>query len=268
MFGWFFPSSSPTKQDALAVLDRFRYSSDVEFMVKTLKNAMDTWKNIHVSFLSQLAKGESYESTVELMKGMMTEWPEDLAQTMSDLLKSENVCAAKAMGSEKSKFNKQYYTLVRNAMKMSSEDFRKFLVAIRKGMEDAPLVVEGTKPYCLCLFNEPLVFNITNLKCNEDVPIITLYKGVIKRHPYMYDPVETQLDAPLTQNDVYTLQKEAKTNVPLVILAANIDENVVLPENVWVVFTESTKSWGSRIVPFFNENTNSVLLNMINLLEN
>jgi len=82
----------------------------------------------------------------------------------------------------------------------------------------------------------------------------------------MYDPVETPLETPLTQKDIYTFQKEAKTKEPIVIIASNIDENVYLPENVWVVFTNSTKSWGDRVIPFFHEKGHSVLTNMIDFL--
>lgn len=267
MFSWFFSTSTPTEQDGLKVLDHLRYTSDVEFFMKTLKSAVSIWPGIHVAFLPQFANGELLESSVEMLKAMMAEWPEDLAVPMAGLLNANSIVAAKAMGSEKSKFNTLYYTPVRNALKMTAEDFRKFLVTTRKGWDVVLRTCETTKPYCLCLFNEPLMFNITNIKCNEDIPIITMYKGEIKRHPYMYDPVETPLETPLTQKDIYTLQKEAKTKEPIVIIASNIGENVYLPNNVWVVFTNSTKSWGDRVIPFFHEKGHSVLTNMIDFLQ-
>lgn len=268
MFSWLY-SHTPKEEDALKVLDYLRYTSNVEFFMRVLKSAVETWPEIHIAFFKQYVDGKDLlESSVDMVKMMMIEWPEDLSKPMAGLLNANNIVAAKAMGSEKSKFNKTYYTEVRKAIKMSPTDFRAFLVEARKGWDLVNKNYDTTKPYCLALFNEPLVFNITNIKCNEDIPIISMYKGEINKHDYMYDPTKTQLETPLTQADVYKLQKNLDQDVPLVIISTNIDENVVPPKNVWLIFTETTKSWGDRIVPFFHEKGHSVIVNLMDFLEN
>lgn len=267
MWSWLFSSKEPTEKEALTVLDFFRYTSDVEFFMTTLKGAVEKWPGIQSTFLKEFATGQVLEATVEMVKAMMIEWPEELKPVMAGLLKAENVVAAMAMGSEKSKFNKSYYTLVRDEMKMQSEEFRKHLVSIRKGWEVVSKTFPSTKPYCLCLFNEPLVFNITNIPCNKDLPIITMYKDKVEKHEYIYDPTNLLLEKPLMQKDIYEFQKHANTEHPIVIITGNVDKNVVVPENVWIVFTNSTDSWGDRIIPFFNEKGHSVLKNMIDFIE-
>lgn len=267
MWKWLFSSKEPTEEDALGVLDYFRYTSDVDFFMKSLKSAVEKWPGIQTTFLKQFASGQVLEATVEMIKAMMIEWPEELKPVMAGLLKAENVVAAMAMGSEKSKFNKSYYALVRDEMKMQSEEFRKHLVGIRKGWDVVSKTFPSTKQYSLCLFNEPFVFNITNIPCNQDLPIITMYKENVEKHEYLYDPTNLPLDTPLTQKNVYEFQKHASKEHPIVIVAGNVDENVYVPENVWIVFTNSTKSWGERIVPFFNEKGHSVLKNMMDFMD-
>jgi len=266
MFGWLFSSKAPTEEDALKVLNYLRYTTDVEFFMVTMKSAVERWPDIHKTFMPLLATGDALEATVEMIKAMMKEWAEDLVPVMAAVLNAESVVAAMAMGTEKSKFSEGYYTLVRNEMKMPSNDFRKHLVTIRKGWEVVARNFPVTKAYNLCLFNEPIAFNITNISCNVDVPIITMYRDQVEKHEYIYDPTNLPLDAPLTQRHVYDFQKHASSEHPVVIITNHIDENVYPPENVWLVFTESTKSWGDRIVPFFHEKGHSVLTNMVDFI--
>jgi hypothetical protein len=187
---------------------------------------------------------------------MMTEWPEDLCESMKMLIKKDNILAGMAMGTERSSYNTNYYTLVKNSLNMTHSEFRKKLVDL-KGLWDVIVrIYPQTRQYTICLHNEPLNYKITNSI------IYTCYRDVLKMHEYIYDPVETQLNTPLN-SPIWNYIKQR----PLVIITSNIDAQMDPPKDVYLIYTESTKSWGARILPYFNEKGYSVVRNFIDFYE-
>lgn len=264
MWKWFFSSNEPTEEDCLKTLEYLAYISSGDFCIETIASAKEKFPNIHKSLFTKVAYVPSTVTAMTLLKNMMVEWPDDLIPSMKDVLTRDipSVNASMAMGSEKSKFNTSFYTKVRDALSLRSSEFRALLKSIKENLNDLHTVnVDVTQEYCLCLFNEPINIHISNISCNKDIPILSMYKGEIEEHEYMYEPTNSPLETPLTMDDVNILRK--KTDKPLVIITSHVDEGVIPPENVFVVFTETTKSWGSQVIPFFNEGSYSALKNAI-----
>lgn len=255
MWSWFFPKKC-TEADAMHTLKYIRYTSDNDFFMKCVRDAMVEFPKIHCRILESFAEGDIMESNCGAVKNMMIEWPEDLAPIMAKLLKSQNVLAGMAMGTEKSTYNGNYYNLVKMQMGCTLGEFRKQLVEIKKLWDIVPRNYPQTIPYTICIHNEAINYKVT-------APVIyTCYKDIIKMHEYMYDPVETPLNTPLT-TPIWNYIKPR----PLVIITANIGPQMNPPENVYLIFTESTKSWGTRIYPYFNEKGHSVIRNFMDFIQ-
>lgn len=258
MWKWLFGEKTYTSAEVLQTLRWCRYTSNNDFTVKLITDLIITYPDIHKQFLASFEQGEIMESNVDLIKKLMNTWPEDLAPVMTNLLKCKNVAAGMAIGTEKSTYSESYYHLVRNLIQMTSHDFRRYCVEIRKMWDVVARTYTTTKPYSICLFNEPLNFKIDHRH------IYTYYKNTLKSYDYVYDPVEINNSSPLL--DVYPVVKNIK-NKPIVVICNSVGPGITPPEGVWIVFTESTKSFGPRIVPFFMEKGHSVLKNFLDFVE-
>lgn len=258
MWNWFFGEKTYTVDEVLQTLKYFRYLSNNEFTVKFLKDLLPKYPGIHKRFMHSFENGEIMESNVDLLKRLMNEWPEDLAPEMAFLLKAKNVVAGMAIGTEKSTYSEKYFHLVRNILQMTLQDFRKYIVEIRKTWDVVARTWPSTQSYSICLYNEPLNITITH-------PLIyTYYKKSLKLHEHVYDPIEINVPHPLT--DLTSVLKGIPKR-PVVVICSSIGPGVVVPDGVWLVFTETTQSYGPRIVPFFHEKGHSVLKNLLDFCD-
>jgi len=255
MWSWFFPKKY-TEVDVYNTLQYCKYSSNNACTIRTIKDTLPHYPNIHSKILLGFLTGDILESNIELVRMMMNEWPEILAPVMYKLLENDNILAGMAMGTERSGYNTNYYKLVKNCSNMSLGEFRRKLTSIKELWDVIPRVFPQTREYTICLHNEPLNYKITNRI------IYTCYRDIIKMHEYIYDPVETLLNLPLAKPIWNYI-----TQRPLVIITSSIETQMEPPKDVYLVFTESTKSWGPQILPYFNEKGYSVIRNFIDFYE-
>lgn len=264
-FGFF--SSPKPKPNLERFLRMLWLSNRPEWVSKQIEYLTETDKGVPVLFLTLLNNSIITPHTSEIIKNLLItyskpEW--NVCLQVSKMLSSANaqlelVCVL-AIGSEKSTYNREFYHKIRVLKTMEIGAWRKYLTNIKTVTKQVFKEYQKTIDYTLVLFNEPLNYTSKNPSKTQD--IISLYKGNIYKNKIMRTPIEVSLDTPFEQRDLHLLVDYIKEE-PVVIITKTISENVIPPSNVFVVFMDSSKSYGPNILPYIGEQSTFSLIDLI-----
>jgi hypothetical protein len=208
-------------------------------------------------FLNSLDETTVTANTLSIIKNLLTKYYllDGLCLQVSKMLCSETnigrACAF-AIGVEKSNYNNNFYHKIRVILGMEQGQWRKFLSSL-KSYEFKPHVFPKTLDYICGLFNEPLDYTCKNPSSKNN--ILSLYKGYIYKNKHLRTPIEVPLDIPFSQQDFHSFV-EFLGDEPIVIITKHIDKNVTVPNNFYLIFTETTQSFGDRILSYVGETYN------------
>lgn len=269
MFEWlFYSTNNPCEQDILNTLSYFFECENEQLFVSILNRAIEEKSGIHVEFFRNMCENARFtKHTVNIAKNMLVKWHSDLIDVSSEYLRKENSIVAFAIGSEKSKFNKLFYEPIRKSLSMNNEEFRKFLSKLRKYSHDEiESNITSTQKYNLCIFGDPIAHMIENVPCNDDIPILTVYKNKINRYPDIYNSLNVTDSTPLSQENVDLIMDNVVSDYPVFIICECVGKDLVLPPNVYAVYTKNTQSWGKQFVPYTISNRYDIFKNALDFV--
>lgn len=252
----FSSKSSPEIQGFLKLL---WFSSRIDWISDIIEQLVKIEPKAHIMFLNCLEEKSVTQSTSAIIKKLLIKYYslDGLCLQVSKMLHENTAigrACAFAIGVEKSN---DYYHKLRALVGMEQGQWRKFLSSL-KSHEFKQHVFPKTLDYICGLFNEPLNYTCKNPSSKNN--ILSLYKGHIYRNKHLRTPIEVSLDIPFSQKDFHFFV-EFLGDEPIVIITKHIDKNVIVPNNFYLVFTETTQSFGERILPYIGETYN--LLDMI-----
>lgn len=230
-------------------------SHRVEWVMSLIGQLETIESNVPVLFLQQLTENHVTKYTSEIVKQLLIKYPkpeQGVCLEVSKMLKEDTfigAACAQAIGNEKNtNWNKEFYHKIRVLKSLEIGPWRKYLQAVKAKLDELrPILETKTTEYTLGLFNEPLNFTVKNTSSTQE--ILSLYNGRMFKNKVLRTVIEVPLDRALTQKDFH-LFAEYMSNEPLVIITKHVDADVKPPKNMYVVFMESSKSFGERILPF------------------
>jgi len=257
----------PTVDHILAALWFCKKTDRVMTLIEKLTE-LDN--NVPRLFLEKLTEEKVNVFTQKIIKKLLTKYNAPkwgVCKKVADFLKKDSYCnvatddkstsciasaCAIAIGTEKAKWNKEFYHKIRVLKSMEMAEWRKFLKEVRKRENYIAPEKTEVRYYTLGLFNEPLHRVVINTS-GQDVPVISVYKGAVHKNKHCRSPIEIPLDTPLTQKDLNIFLKE-KRDEPMVIIAKNIGKGVSPPEDVYICFMNDSESFGKGIYPYISNN--------------
>lgn len=261
----FFASQKP-KPNVERFLKMLWLSQRPTWVSQVIAQLTENDKGIPVLFLTLLKDTHITQCTVEIIKNLLIAYPKpewNVCQQVSKMLSPENaqielVCVL-AIGSEKSSYNREFYHKIRVLKMHEIGQWRKYLTHIKSSTNLICGKFDRKTDYTTVLFNEPLDFTLRNTSKEND--IISLYKGTIYKNKILRSPIEVSLPISFTQRDFHLLVDYMTE--PLVIIVKNVDENVVPPPNVYLVYIENSKSFGANILPYVEDLSSDRVLDLV-----
>lgn len=260
MFGYltsFVFSEKNSQSDGKHILSTLWYCKKVEHIMKIVDKMAELNKDAPVLFLQQLTEKKVETHTHKIIKEVLIKYNAPswkVCKQVSDYLSDKTPCIASAcaiaIGTEKVKWNKEFYHKIRVLKDMEMGEWRKFLKNLRSKEDYVRAKTSNDiKNHTFGLFNEPLHKTvINNSEC--DMPILSLYKGEFKTNKHCRSPIEISLDEPLTQKDVSKFVDKKHADEDLVIITKFVDKDVSPPKGVYVCFMDETDSFADRVYPF------------------
>lgn len=230
-------------------------SHRVEWVINLCEQLVSIEPKVHILFLQQLTENHVTKYTSEIIRQLLIKYPKpehNVCLEVSKMLKEDTfigAACAVAIGSEKNtSWNKEFYHKIRTLKQLEIGPWRKYLNSVKEKINElCPILETKSVEYTLGLFNEPLSNSTKNTSSTNE--ILSLYNGRMFRNKHMRTCVEIALDLPLKQSDFHMFA-EHMGDEPLVIITKNLDEKITVPKNMYVVFIDSTKSFGERIFPY------------------
>lgn len=251
LFNFFATKEEPKLESFMKML---WLSPRIDWVDKILEQLLEKDSNSIVIFLNQLSESLVTRHTSEIVKNILIKYNHskwNVCMAVCKLLVPDTfvgAACAQAIGNEKSSYNKDFYHKIRVFKAMEMGVWRKFLQSCRNKMDEfQPSLKTKTIEYSCGLFNEPLNFTLKNPSSTNN--ILSLYNGRIYKNQIMRTPIEVPLDIPFSQKDFHSFAEHAGSE-PLVIICKHIGEGITVPKDFYLVFTETTKTFGERIYPF------------------
>lgn len=260
MFGYLSSFVWETKEEQPVgehILDMLWHCRKVNHVLDVVDKMTEGNKQVPLVFMQQLTEDKVAAHTHKIIKEILIKYNAPswgVCKQVADYLTDKTPCIASAcaiaIGTEKVKWNKEFYHKIRVLKGMEMGEWRKVLKQHR-AKEDYVITekVKTPREYTLGLFNEPLHKTVINTS-GQDVPILSLYKGTIYKNKHCRTPIEIALDDPLTQKDISKFVAEKNVNEDIVIICKSVDKDVVPPEGVYVCFMETTDSFVDRVYPY------------------
>lgn len=265
--------STAPKAPVSTVLDTFYQtlwlSKRTDWVLTLIAQLYEIDQTAPASFMARLQESHVTAHSSTIIKQLLITYPkpeQDVCKQVSLLLVTDScvgVACATAIGNEKHTYNKQFYHKIRVLKGLEQGDYRKLLTEIKGSVVTSPPLASSATKYTLGLFNEPIPHVVKNPSDKHD--IMSVYKGYAYRNKILRTPIELPLDIPFVQKDFH-LFAEVVGDEPMVIVVRHIGPDVVVPKGYFLVFVESTKSFGERILPFVDGITESNLLDVIGYL--
>lgn len=257
------PKQVPTGEQILAML---WYSQKVDKIMDTIDKLTKLNETTPLTFLKTLTTDRVSKHTSEIIVKVLQQYNTPkwgVCKFIADYLDNFDTITTAysiAIGTEKCKWNIEFYHKIRVLKSLELSAWRKLLNEKRQGPEFVVTNPADKTAYTLGLFNEPLNQVIVNP--SDKNPIISVYKKMITLNSLSRTPIEIPLDVPFQQSNFHSfisIQSE-----PVVIVTKYIGPNVVPPKGIFLLFIESTESYSPGIYPYVaNKNYNS----LVNLFE-
>jgi phage host-nuclease inhibitor protein Gam len=246
--------TTPQKPELNQFLKMLWLSHRVDWVMSLIGQVESIEVNVPVLFLQQLTEANVTKYTSEIVKQILIKYPKPengVCLEVSKMIKEDTFIGgscAHAIGNEKNTYNKEFYHKIRVLKSLEIGPWRKFLQSVKAKLDELrPNLETKTIEYTLGLFNEPLNFTVKNTSSTQD--ILSLYNGRMFKNKVLRTVIEVPLDGALKQCHFHNFA-EHMGDEPLVIITKHVDVDVKPPKNMYVVFLESTKSFGERILPF------------------
>ena len=264
-------SSDEEQPLAEHILSTLWYCKKPDRIMKIVDKMAEKNALVPVTFIQQLTEDKVTIFTHKiiqkvLMKYNASKW--GVCKQVADMLTTKSrisTACAIAIGSEKAKWNKEFYHKIRVLKSKEMAEWRKYLKMHRSDESYETVKITYTKPFTIGLFNEPLSGVVLNPSA-KDVPILSCYKGVISKNRHCRRPVEIPLDTPFMQSDIAHFLSETNDDEDIVIIAKSIGADVVPPEGVYICFMEDTESYSDRIYPFVKNSDYSSAENFFDMI--
>lgn len=276
MFGYltsFVYSSEKSQPIGEHILSMLWYCKKVDHVLKIVDKMAEGNNKVPKAFLEQLSEEKVTTHTHKVIKEILSKYNAPswgVCKKVADYLTDKTPCIASAcaiaIGTEKVKWNREFYHKIRVLKSLEMGEWRKLLKDFRK--KENYVVIEEvaeTKKYSLGLFNEPLHKPVIN-PSGLDNPILSIHKGTVYKNKHCRTPIEIAMDDPLTQHDINKFVSEKDVNEDIVIITKSVAKDVVPPEGVYVCFIVDTESFADRVYPYVDNTSYTCLDKFFNMV--